>query len=616
MKKFAFTGLLAATLLGACNQQKPAADGSTPIETDISKIKDLSGLFAGYWEEQARLFPLEATTQGDNRYNDQLPNDQTRAFRQQVQGFYEKYLNGLKKFNREKLSENDKISYDIFQYDLETKLEGLKLNLWMMPFQQFWGLPISMGQYGSGEGVQPFKTAKDYDNWLGRVRGFSVWGDSAIVNFRQGMKAGVVLPKTLVERMVPQMRALEVTDPTKSLFYGPINRFPKEISAEDKERITAAYKKAIMEELVPTYRKLGNFLEKEYLPKARTTTGIAAVPGGPEIYRYYVKSWTTTDKTPEEIYQTGLSEVKRIRTEMEKVKAQVGFKGDLKAFFASLKTDPKLMPYQTPEDVLGAFRTIQAKITPNLSKMFGRTPKTPFEIRQTEAFRAASASAEYNQGSPDGSRPGIFYIPILDAKTFNVTSGMESLFLHEAIPGHHYQISLQQENDKLPKFRRFAWYGAMGEGWALYTESLGKELGLYTDPYQYMGALGDEMHRAVRLVVDVAMHSKNMTREQAIAYMLENEAISEEGATAEIERYMAIPGQALSYKIGALKIRELREKYQKQLGPKTNALREQYPGQNKEHFHLAGFHDELLKDGVMPLSVLERKMDTWAYGEK
>ncbi|UOQ65115.1 DUF885 domain-containing protein [Hymenobacter volaticus] len=616
MKKFAFTGLLAVTLLSACNQQKPAADGSAPIETDVAKIKKLPDLFAGYWEEQARLFPLDATTQGDNRYNDQLPNDQTRAFRQQVQTFYQKYLDALKKFDRGSLSENDKISYDIFQYDLETKLEGLKLNTWMMPFQQFWGLPITMGQYGSGEGVQPFKTAKDYDNWLGRVRGFSVWGDSAIANFRQGMKAGVVLPKTLVQKMIPQMRDLVVTDPTKSLFYGPINRFPKEVSAEDQQRITTEYKKAILEELVPTYQKLGNFLEKEYLPKARPTTGISVVPGGPEIYRYYVKSWTTTDKTPEEIYQTGMAEVKRIRTEMEKVKAQVGFQGDLKAFFASLKTDPKLMPYKTPEDVLNAFRAIQTKITPSLPKMFGRTPKTPFEIRQTEAFRAASASAEYNQGSPDGSRPGIFYIPIVDATKFNTTSGMESLFLHEAIPGHHYQISLQQENENLPKFRRFAWYGAMGEGWALYTESLGKELGLYTDPYQYMGALGDEMHRAVRLVVDVAMHTKDMTREQAIAYMMENEAISEEGATAEIERYMAIPGQALSYKIGALKIRELREKYQKQLGVQKNRLREEYAGQNKEHFRLADFHDELLKDGVMPLSVLERKMDTWALGQR
>jgi uncharacterized protein (DUF885 family) len=254
------------------------------------------------------------------------------------------------------------------------------------------------------------------------------------------------------------------------------------------------------------------------------------------------------------------------------------------------------MPFKTPQDVLSAFDGIHKKMEPQLRSMFGRVPKTPFEVRQTEAFRAASASAEYNQGSPDGSRPGIFYVPILDATKFNITSGMESLFLHEAIPGHHYQVSLQQENDDLPKFRRFAWYGAYGEGWALYTESLGKELGLYTDPYQYMGALGDEMHRAIRLVVDVAIHTKGMTREQAIKYMMDNEAISEEGAVAEIERYMAIPGQALSYKIGALKIRELRSKYEKQI----------------KNFKVSDFHDEFLKDGVMPLDVAEGKMDRWA----
>jgi uncharacterized protein (DUF885 family) len=284
---------------------------------------------------------------------------------------------------------------------------------------------------------------------------------------------------------------------------------------------------------------------------------------------------------------------------MDSVRNAVGFTGDLKAFFEFMKTDKRFMPYKKPEDVLNGFRSIQAKIEPNLKKMFLHTPKSPFEIRQTEAFRAASASAEYVPGTPDGQRPGIFYVPILDAATFNLTSGFESLFLHEAIPGHHYQISLQQENTRLPKFRRFAWYGAYGEGWALYCESLGKELGLYTDPYQYMGALGDEIHRAIRLVVDVAMHTKNMSREQAIQYMMENEAISEEGATAEIERYMAIPGQALSYKIGAMKIRALRNKYEKMLG---------------DQFSLAAFHDEFLKDGCMPLEVVEKKMDAWAEG--
>lgn len=595
--RYLAAGLLAGALLTACSQQASTTESASATTQTASDVKDLGTLLDQYWEENAKLYPLSATTNGDNRYNDQLPNDGTQAFREQQRQYYQKYLDQLQQFDREKLADNDRISYDIFRYELQMNLDGLKLNTWMIPFQQFWGLPLSMAQYGAGGSVQPFKTPEDYDNWLGRVRGFSVWADTAISNFRRGMRAGLVLPRPLVQQMIPQMQQLEVTDPTKSDFYGPINTLPASFSAADKQRITAAYRTAILNELVPTYRRLGDFLKNEYLPKARTSTGIAAVPGGPAIYRYYVRYWTTTGKSEEEIYQTGLSEVKRIRGEMERVRQQVGFKGDLNAFFNYMRSDKRFTPYKSDAEVLSAFRAIQARITPNLPKLFGRTPKTPFEIRQTEEFREKSASAEYQQGTPDGSRPGIFYVPIIDAKTFRTTSGMESLFLHEAIPGHHYQISLQQENTALPKFRRFAWYGAMGEGWALYTESLGRELGLYTDPYQYMGALGDEIHRAIRLVVDVGMHTKGMTREQAIKYMMDNEAIDQQGATAEIERYMAIPGQALSYKIGALKIRELRTKYEQQLGAK---------------FKIQDFHDELLKDGVMPLAVLEQKMDAWA----
>jgi uncharacterized protein (DUF885 family) len=397
--------------------------------------------------------------------------------------------------------------------------------------------------------------------------------------------------------MIPQMQSLVVDDATKSLFYGPITNLPADFSAADKKRITDAYVVAINQQITPYFKKLGDFLQNEYLAKARATTGISGIPGGDKYYNFLIRQQTTTDKTPDEIYNTGLEEVKRIRGEMERIKTETGFNGDLKSFFAYLKTDKKFTPFKTPKEILDAFDSIHKKMEPNLDKMFGHKPKTPFEIRQTEAFRAASASAEYNQGSADGSRPGIFYIPIIDAATFNITSGMESLFLHEAIPGHHYQISLQQENDKLPKFRRFGGNNAYAEGWALYCESLGKELGLYTDPYQYMGALGDEMHRAVRLVVDVAMHTKNMTREEAIQYMTDNEQISEEGATAEIERYMVIPAQALGYKIGALKIRELRNKYEKQLGDK---------------FRISAFHDTVLKDGNLPLDVLEKKMDAWA----
>lgn len=556
----------------------------------------LSAFFNKYWTERLPLFPLEATTTGDTTYNDRLTISFTDSFRDTLRTFYSGYLKGIQKFNRDSLSEGERTSYDIFKRDMEIQLEGLTFNDNFTPFNQMWALPLDLGQLGSGTGNQPFKTARDYGVWMTRAGRFSAWADSAITYFRKGMAAGVVLPKAVVVKMIPQMRELGKGD-TSNVFYGPLKMMPSDLAAAQRDSLQKNFRAVIETAVLPAYQRLAAFLQTEYLPKARTTTGISALPQGTQRYNYLVRFWTTTTKTPAEIYNTGLQEVQRIRAEMTRIKDSVGFKGDLAAFFEHMKTDKRFMPYKTPEDVLTAFRAIQQRIEPNLSKMFGRTPKTGFEIRQTEAFRAASASAEYQQGTPDGKRPGIFYVPILDAARFNTTSGMESLFLHEAIPGHHYQTSLQQENESLPKFQRFSWYGAMGEGWALYTESLGKELGLYTDPYQYMGALGDEIHRAIRLVVDVGMHTKNMTREEAINYMMENEAISLEGATAEIERYMAIPAQALSYKVGSLKIRELRKKYEQQLGNK---------------FSLAAFHDELLKDGVMPLDVLERKMDAWA----
>ncbi len=558
---------------------------------------ELAALFDQYFAERMLLFPLESTTNGDSLYNDKLYADFTDSRRAIIKAFYKRYQTLLSKFDPDVLNENDKISYNIFKYEMESSLKGLSFNDNLIPANQFWSLPLTFGQLGSGDGSQPFKTVKDYDNWLARATRFSAWADSAIVYFRKGIAANVVLPASLVTKMLPQYEAMQTPTAEANLFYGPIKKLPVGFSTADKDRLTQAYINLITQQLMPSYKKMGDFLRNEYLPKARTTTGINGIADGDKYYTYLVKFWTTTDKTPDEIYNTGLAEVTRITAEMEKIKSQVGFKGDLKAFFEFMRNDKQFTPYKNADEVLAAFRAIQTKIDPNLSKMFSRTPKTKFEIRQTEAFRAASASAEYNQGTADGSRPGIFYVPIVDATTFNTTSGMESLFLHEAIPGHHYQISLQQENEKLPKFRRYSWYGAYGEGWALYCESLGKELGLYTDPYQYMGALGDEMHRAIRLVVDVAMHTGKMTREQAIQYMMENEAISLEGATAEIERYMAIPGQALSYKIGALKIADLREKYRQQLGTQ---------------FKLAAFHDEILKDGCMPLEVIEQKMDDWA----
>ena len=571
-------------------------------KSDIALPKseaNIDSIASKYYEGYLKMYPLEATMQGDSRYNDLLSNNISSEFISKEIEFYTDTQKKLKSIDYDDLSDEQKTVYDVLDYTLKDKIERYAYHPELLPFSQFEGLPLDFPLLGSAEGNQPFKTTKDYDNWLKRIDAFVIWMNTAEKNFREGMKQNVVLPKKLVVKMIPQMHSEEIIteDFDKNIFYGPIKKMPKNFSAKDKEKYKILYQEAISSKIIPAYQKMGDFLEKEYLPKARNTDGINALPNGKNIYEYYAKSWTTTNKTPEEINKIGLQQVAMLRAEMEKVKTQLGFKGSLEEFLTSLKTDKKAMPYKTPEEVIAAFNGILKKIEPKLPSMFSKFPKTPFEIRRTEKFREASASAEYKQGSADGKRPGIFYTPIPDATKYNVTNGFESLFLHEAIPGHHYQVSLQQENTEIPKFMRFGWFGAYGEGWAHYTETLGPEFGLYTDPYQKMGYLSDQMLRAVRLVVDTGIHTGKMTREEAIKYYLSNISDSEEGATAAIERYMAIPGQALGYKIGSLKILELRAKYQKQLGNK---------------FNLAKFHDEILNQGCLPLSVLERKMELWA----
>lgn len=559
----------------------------------------LANLFKQYTEETYRLNPVQATFNGDPRYNNQLPVTFTDSYNEKMRAHYANYLTLLNAFDRKALSANDGISYDIFRRDLEMALEGLTLKTNRIPLTQFGGLHQTLAQLGSGSGAQPFKTVKDYDDWLVRARGFAAYTDSAIVYFRKGIAENYVLPTTLITKLVPQLKALQAAEATQSVFYGPVKSFPSSFSEADKARLTEAYKQLIVKVINPSYKKLEQFINQEYLPKGRSTSGLTSLPNGEKLYDYAIRAYTTTAKKPDEIFNTGMAEVKRIRGEMEKVKAQVGFNGTLDSFFYYTKNDPTFLPYKTADEVLAAYRAIQQKITPHLPALFPHQPKTPFEVRQTEAFRAASAAAQYYAGLPDGSRPGIFYVPVVDPAKYTVAK--ENLFIHEAIPGHHFQIMIQKENATLPAFRQNGGNSAFAEGWGLYAESLGKLLGCYTDPYQYFYALGDEMHRAIRLVVDVGLHAKGWTREQAIAYMRANEPITEQAATAEIERYMAMPGQALSYKIGELKIKELRNKYQKQLGGR---------------FSLAAFHDELLKDGAMPLAVLESKMDAWAARQK
>jgi len=590
MNKFLILIFLMSIAMQAC-QQKASEELLPPV----------GELFDNYYEEKLPLYPLEATMNGDNRYNDLFPNDLTGDYKKKLVDFYSKYQKELGKYDRDELNEEEKTSWDLLSWECSINLELLTFPTELMPINQIFSTHLIVAQLASGGSMQPFKTVDDYDDWLKRVDGFTVWCDTAIDNMKEGVQKGYVLPASLIKKMIPQLADMDHGPTEQHLFYTPVTKFPDSFSADDKARLTTSYKSMVNEKVIPVFKRLHDFVENEYLPAGRKTSGFMDLPNGKALYDAYIKYYTTTSMTSEEIHALGLSEVERISKEMLKVKEQVGFKGDLKAFFADVRTNKKLMPFTKPEDVIAHFNQIHETMKPNLKKLFDLTPKAAFEVRRTEAFREASASAEYNPGLADGSRPGVFYVPIPNVKEYNDVSD-ESLFLHEAIPGHHYQISLQQENKALPTFRKNIWYSAYGEGWALYCESLGKELGLYTDPYQYFGMLSAEMHRAIRLVVDTGIHSKGWTREKAIQYSIDHEAESEESITAEIERYMAGAGQALSYKIGQLKIRELRSKAEKEKG---------------EKFNIQEFHNKVLESGCVPLNVLEAKINTWlAGGEK
>lgn len=598
MKKVHLAVALFCVAAAACQPQKKRGDKATA---------SLDTLLHQYWEERMQLFPFEATAAGDNRYNDRLTVTIAPTFRDSLKRFYDRYRGALRDVDSSVLDENDLLSYCLLRYEMDVAVEGLKYPTHLTPINQFWAFTLEFPQFGSGDGNQPFKTRKDYENWHRRMTQFPAWIDTAISNMREGIKQGYVLPRPLVDKMLPQVRDVVQTDVRKSIFWSPITKLGTKdttgnlpLPASDTAGLAGLYGEAIATAITPAYERLHAFLKNEYLPAARTSSGISALPGGTDYYHYCARYWTTTSLTPDSIFNIGQAEVAKIEGQMQEVMRQVHFTGDLQAFFDFVGKDKRFFPFTTPEQVLDSFRAIQKAEEAGLKKLFNRTPKTPFTVRQTEAFRAASASAEYNPGTADGSRPGIFYVPILDAKGFNAV-GMETLFLHEAIPGHHYQISLQQEDTTLPRFRRFLWYGAYGEGWALYSESLGKELGVFTNPYQYFGHLSDAMHRAIRLVVDVGLHTKGWPREQAIDYMTTHERISREEATAEIERYMAIPGQALSYKIGQLGIRAERTKWEQKLG---------------EGFDLASFHDAVLRSGVVPLRLLEENLSAWAAERK
>jgi len=575
----------AAALLAAC------VAGSTARSPDAA----LDALVEEYFDRQLELSPLDATAIGDSRFDDRLDDSTSPGFREKFLGIERAFLDRARRIEPARLSPASRLTWEIFVSEREHALAGQPFHGEYLPFTQMAGLPMELAVYGSGEGPQPFTTPAEYDRFLKRVREFPRWADGAIAMMRAGMAQGITLPKPAVVKMIPQLRGVATATGQDSIFWGPIKSMPASFSAADRERLGAAYAAALGREVLPAYARLADFLERDYLPAARSSVGWSDLPDGAAWYRWRIRGATTLDRAPDEIHELGLAEVARIRAEMTAVKEQVGFQGDLAAFFRHLQDDPKFY-FDSEADLMAAYRDVKRRVDALLPKLFADFPKADYEIRPVEAFRAASASgASYLAPSADGKRPGIFYI-----NTYNLRAqprfGIETLSLHEASPGHHFQISIQQELTGLPRFRRFSGYVSYSEGWALYAESIGKELGVFTDPYQWYGRLSDEMLRAMRLVVDTGLHSRGWSRERAIRYMLDNSSMAESDVTAEVERYIVWPGQALGYKLGQLHITALRARAQSALG---------------ERFDVREFHSQVLRDGALPMDVLSAKIDRW-----
>jgi len=577
-----------------------AAAAPAAVDRTQAESQKLNAIFDEYFEEYLKLNPILATSIGDPRYNDRFVvsiSPEAIAAEEKLQ---RDYLARVQTVDRSVLTGQDLLSYEVFKTAREREIAGFRFPDELIPMNQFYSTPNSFAQLGSGNGMQPFKTVQDYDNFLQRIDGFVAWTDQAIVNMKEGVKRGYTLPKVLAERTLPQLQAHIVPKAEDSLYWGPITNMPADFPPADRERLAQAYRAAIEAKVVPSYRKLHDFMRDEYVPKARLSHGMAGLPDGKAWYAYNVKRITTTDYTPEQIHQIGLDEVKRIHGEMAGVMKQVGFKGTLDEFFKFLNTDPQFF-FDRREDLIAGYDVLRKRVNPQLPKLFEILPKADYEVRAVEPFREKSAAGgQYQAATEDGSRPGIFYANAYDLSA-RPKWAMEALSLHEANPGHHFQISIQREQQGLPKFRRFGGYTAYSEGWGLYAESLGPELGMYADPYQYFGRLEGELWRAIRLVVDTGLHSKGWTREQVLAYMDENSSAAEARRVSEAERYMAIPGQALAYKIGQLKISELRARAEKALGPK---------------FDVRKFHTAVLMDGALPLDVLEAKVDRWIASQR
>jgi uncharacterized protein (DUF885 family) len=589
------TAVLAVALfVAACSneQAEPPADAADPTAS-------LHALFDEFFERGLELNPMRASTIGDYRFNDQFANSIGPEHREASRQLDEIFLARLLNIDRNQLSRQDRLSYDIFRLNREQSLEGERFPGHLQPMNQRLQTLNSFVQLGSGTSFHPFKTIKDYDDWLSRIDGFVVYVDQAIANMQEGVRQGVVQPRILMVKALPQIESQIVDSAEDSGFWAPIDNMPSEFSNEERERLTVAFKDAIENKVLPSYKRVANFVGDEYLAAARGTVGLYALPDGAEWYAYNVARVTTTDLTPDEIHRIGLDEVARIHNEIRGVMTDVGFEGDLEDFFDYVNSDEQFY-FDEAEELIQGYRDMFERISALSTTLFDVSPKGGLEVRRVEPFREASAGgASYRTGTPDGSRAGVFYANAYDIKSRPIWV-MESLFLHEAIPGHHFQRSLQVENADLPSFRRFGGSAAFTEGWGLYAETLGTEIGVYTDPYQYFGALNGELWRAIRLVVDTGVHAKEWTQQDVLDFMYANSAVKEARAVSESERVIAFPGQVLSYKIGQLKIRELRDDAEDRLG---------------DQFDVKAFHTQVLMDGPMPLSMLEDKIDNWVESQ-
>jgi len=553
----------------------------------VSDRTSLADVVESYEREVTPYFPFIASERGLGQYDRVLANDISEEYRGGLRSICGSHRDALRRVDPSTLTEPQRLTYDIFVHRLDGCLDNLALPWHLLPVNQAgFSWPSRFPILGSGKGVHPFKTARNYDDFLGRVDGFVTWVDTAVANMRIGMARGITYPRDVMLRVVPQLQAQIVTDPRTSVFYDPIRMFPAGLDEGTRRRLTAAYEDAITHKIVPAYTRLLGFVRDEYVPRCRTSVGLADMPGGRAMYARAVRSSTTTDLTPDAIYDLGVTEMTRIKAEIDRVRSEM-----------ATAPGPPPTRYRSVAELLDGYAELQTAVETALPKLFGHIPRATFEVRAIEPFRERSMPSSYEAASLDGSRPGVFYLNAADVRQNGEGYVSRSLFLHEALPGHHFQISLQRENRDLPAFRRFAWYVAFGEGWALYAERLGVELGVYESPRARLGMLHGELFRAARLVVDVGLHERGWTRQQAVAHL----GGPSDDTEREVVRYMAWPAQALGYKIGQLAISTLRDEAERALGPA---------------FDVRAFHDELLKDGAMPLTVLEAKMRRWIQRQR